>query len=49
MRPAIQAIPTFGIYSRCYQPRAGYKPSKAKYSTRVTGMDGLDRQDCPDR
>jgi hypothetical protein len=43
MYPVIRAIPTFGIYSRCYQRWTGYKPVNTKYSVRLDGMDGLDR------
>ena len=43
MCPAIQAIPTFGIFHKCYQPPAGYKPINAKYSARLDGMGGPDR------
>ncbi len=43
MHPAIQAIPTFGTLSRCYQRSAGYNPTNAKYAARLDGMGGRDR------
>ena len=48
LQPAIQAIPTFGIYGRCYHGRTGYKPAEPKYPSELNGMDGPDRQDQPD-